>query len=378
MAQRVGTVGGVEVTRPNCGPDPSFWNGRRVFVTGHTGFKGTWLCSWLLAMGASVSGFALAPDTEPNMFEAVAMAGRVGHRIADIRNMDAVSEAIAQFCPDVIFHLAAQPLVRESYRDPIGTYATNVMGTVHLLEAARNSSSLRAIVVVSTDKCYENREWVWGYRETDRLGGSDPYSSSKACTELVTSAYRASFFPPERLCEHGVILSSVRAGNVLGGGDWSRDRLIPDAIRSFYSGSLLRVRNPDAVRPWQHVMEPLRGYLVLAQRSLQGDPAMAGPWNFGPEGSVITVGAVVEELANRWGGDVKWEATPDSDAPHETTTLQLTASKAGAELGWHPSISLSDCLDLTADWYKAYCDGASPERLYELTLRQITEHGMAP
>jgi CDP-glucose 4,6-dehydratase len=334
-----------------------FWRGRRVFLTGHTGFKGGWLALWLRELGAEVAGYALAPRTDPNLFHVARVAEGIASTIGDINDLPRLRAALREHQPEVVFHLAAQSLVRASYQDPVGTYATNVLGTASLLEAVRETPSARAVVVVTSDKCYENREWLWPYRENDRLGGSDPYSNSKACAELVVEAYRNSFFPPDRHAEHRVALATARAGNVIGGGDWSADRLIADIVRAFVSGETLQIRNPDAIRPWQHVLEPLRGYLTLAQKLVEQGTEFSGAWNFGPNpGEEKPVKWIVERLASRWqelgGGSPHWQVDPGPH-PHEAHMLKLDSSKTAARLGWHPTLSLSEALDLTLDWYRS-------------------------
>jgi CDP-glucose 4,6-dehydratase len=357
-------------------PRPDFWKGRRVFVTGHTGFKGSWLCVWLTSMGARVHGYALAP-TEPSAFDAMDLDRRLEHEIGEIRDGGQLVRAVRDNAPEIVFHLAAQPLVRRSYADPVGTFDTNVMGTVRLLEAVRQAGTVRAVVVVTSDKCYENREWIWGYREGDSLGGHDPYSSSKACAELATAAYRTSFFTGDS-AQAATIVTSVRAGNVLGGGDFSEDRIVPDSVRAFTQQIPLRVRNPAATRPWQHAIDPLRGYLVLAERAWDGDGAMAGAWNFGPdEGEPITVATLIREFAKRWGDGADWQAEEMPDARHEARSLRLYSTKARSELGWRPLVTLGDCLDLSVSWYKAFHRNLGPDELYALTAAQIGRFGMA-
>lgn len=344
------------------------WQGRRVFVTGHTGFKGGWLALWLARLGAGIRGYALDPATEPNLFT---VAG-VGSVLEDVRGnlLDRVrlEASLQEFAPEVVFHLAAQPLVRRSYADPVGTYATNVMGTVHVLEAVRRTPSVRAVVCVTTDKCYENREWVWPYRETDALGGHDPYSSSKASAEIVSAAYRSSFFSVEAAGEPRVLLATARAGNVIGGGDWSEDRLIPDLIRGFQSGKPVVIRRPSAVRPWQHVLEPLHGYILLAERLLSGQHSFASAFNFGPgDEDAWTVERIADHLAAEWGEGASW--IRDSEAGvHEAGTLRLDASRAKAELGWKPQLSTEAALDWTLAWYRAWSKGHD---MVEETKRQI-------
>jgi len=346
-----------------------FWRGKRVFVTGHTGFKGSWLSLWLHALGARVIGFALQPPTMPALFTVASVGDRVRSEIGDIRDLPHLARTMQTAEPDIVFHLAAQPLVLESYTDPVGTYATNVMGTVHLLEAVRQCPSVRAVVNVTTDKCYHNREWPWGYREEDRLGGRDPYSNSKACAELVTMAYRASFLNPERYAEHGVAIATTRAGNVIGGGDWAAQRLIPDLLGAFANGTPALLRQPNAVRPWQHVLEPLRGYLMLAERLWLDGPAWGDAWNFGPnEGDAPPVHAVATALAHQWGEGAHWTRSPDAAAAHESTLLQLSNAKARHQLQWHPALSLDSSLALVVNWHKAWCSG---DDMHAMTLRQI-------
>jgi CDP-glucose 4,6-dehydratase len=332
---------------------PSFWAGRRVLLTGHTGFKGAWLSLWLAELGAEVTGLALPPDQTPSLFEEAHVGERITSTIGDIRDRAVVEDAFRRARPEIVLHLAAQALVRRSYREPVETYATNVMGTAHVLEAARRSPGLQAVVVVTTDKCYENREWIWPYRESEPLGGHDPYSSSKACAELVVSAYRRSF-----LAEQGIGVASARAGNVIGGGDWSEDRLLPDLIRAFEEGRPAIVRRPDAVRPWQHVLEPLHGYLLLAER-LAGGEKVAEAWNFGPtELGAASVRHVADALVREWGGTAVWRHVPDP-GPHEATLLRLDISKARAELGWTPALDLGESLRWTIDWHKRHLAGES-------------------
>ena len=353
------------------------WRGRRVLVTGDTGFKGGWLVAWLRALGAEVTGYALPPHTRPSFFVATGLGRQYQHVDGDVRDASAVTNAMEKADPQVVFHLAAQPLVRESYVDPIGTYATNVMGTVHLLEAARRARSLRAMVVVTTDKCYENREWPWGYRELDALGGYDPYSSSKASVELVVQAYRQSYFSPSLNSDHGLNLSSARAGNVIGGGDWSDDRLIPDAVRAFESDSILYVRSPEALRPWQYVLEPLRGYLVLAQAGLSGDVGSARAFNFGPvDAETVPVAQLLDRFIAAYDRRGRWELAPDAASqPHEAGLLKLDCSLARERLGWRPLTTLGHCLRTTATWYRAFYGDADPDALLKLTQAQIAEYG---
>ncbi|OYU98836.1 MAG: CDP-glucose 4,6-dehydratase [Burkholderiales bacterium PBB5] len=339
------------------GLDVDFWRGRRVLLTGHTGFKGGWLSLWLQQLGAQVHGLALAPDTTPNLFtEARVAQGMASSTFGDIRDLATVRAAFEQARPEVLLHLAAQPLVRASYADPVGTYATNVMGTVHVLEAARQVPDLRAIVNVTTDKVYENREWLWGYREDEALGGHDPYSSSKGCAELVSSAYRRSF-----LAEQGVALATARAGNVLGGGDWAADRLVPDLLRAFDAGQPADIRNPAAVRPWQHVIEPLSGYLLLAQRLATEGTPWAEAWNFGPrEADNRPVGWIVDRLSAHWHGQDHAAPTWQHDGghhPHEAGLLKLDIAKVVSRLGWAPRWTLDQSLQCIAEWHRRWRAG---------------------
>ena len=331
--------------------DPQFWSGKKVFLTGHTGFKGGWLTVWLSFMGAKVTGFSLAPNTTPNLFEAAGVAAlcKQSH-IGDIRNLDDLRNAMQLASPDIVIHMAAQPLVRYSYVNPVETYATNVMGTVHVLEAIRSCSSVKAAVMVTTDKCYENKEWVWGYRESEPMGGYDPYSNSKGCAELVTASYRQSFFSEKEYAKHGVAIASARAGNVIGGGDWSADRLIPDAIAAFESGLPLMIRNPSATRPWQHVLEPLSGYLVLAQALYDQGITFNGAWNFGPnDADARSVQEVIELLINQWGSAASWQQD-GQPAPHEAHFLKLDCSKARQELVWNARWSLEKAIEAIVQW----------------------------
>lgn len=343
------------------------WNGRRVLVTGHTGFKGSWLALWLGAMGAKVTGFALPPPTEPSLFAAARIGELIHHVDGDVRDPRAVSDAFAAADPEVVFHLAAQPLVRLSYAEPAETYATNVMGTVHVLEAARHSPSVKAIVCITSDKCYENREWAWPYRECDPMGGHDPYSSSKGCAELAVSAWRRSFFHAE-----GPLLASGRAGNVIGGGDWASDRLVPDLVRAFEAGVAPLIRSPGSVRPWQHVLEPLRGYIMLAERLLAGEREFAEGWNFGPsDEDARPVSWIVSRMRAAWGGEAKDAGLDSQPGVHEAGLLRLDSSKARTALGWQPVLGLQEALDWIAEWHKCVNARFDPR---EVTLRQIEEY----
>jgi CDP-glucose 4,6-dehydratase len=341
-----------------------FWTGRRVFVTGHTGFKGAWLVQWLRHLGAEVTGYALAADTTPSLFEAANVAEGICSILADVRDPGSLSDALADSRAEVVFHLAAQSLVRESYARPVDTYATNVMGTVNVLEAVRTNGHVRAVVVVTSDKCYENREWAWAYRENEALGGHDPYSSSKACAELVTGAYRDSFFGRDGAPR----VASARAGNVIGGGDWAADRLVPDLVRAFERGTAALIRNPAAIRPWQHVLEPLHGYLMLAE-ALVARGELASAWNFGPwEQDVQPVRWVADRLASLWGDGAAWQQD-EREQPHEAMLLKVDSTRARTLLGWRPRLSLQTALEWIVEWQKAF--GAAPERAAELTLAQI-------
>lgn len=329
---------------------PDFWQGKRVFLTGHTGFKGSWLALWLQSMGATVKGYALAPATSPALFLETRVDEGVEHEVGDIRDLDRITRSVKSFGPDILFHMAAQPLVRHSYREPVETYSTNVMGTVNVLEAARQCETLRAIVNVTTDKCYENREWVWGYREEEPMGGHDPYSNSKGCSELITSAYRQSFFN----LKDGPVLASARAGNVIGGGDWAEDRLIPDILRAFDRSEPVLIRNPRATRPWQHVLEPLSGYLVLAQALWADGQKMAEGWNFGPrDDDARPVSWILDYLTESWGQGASWCLDNDLQ-PHEANFLKLDISKANSRLHWSPTWGLADTLDKIIDWHRLW------------------------
>lgn len=365
--------------------DPAFWAGRRVFLTGHTGFKGSWLGIWLDMLGAQTTGYALPPERAEDMFAHLqlerALAGSLDHRIGDIGDFEALQEALRAARPEIVIHMAAQPLVRRSYREPLATFATNVMGTAHLLEAARHVPGIQAILLVTTDKCYENLEHELPYKEGDHLGGHDPYSASKAGSEIVGAAYRRSF-----LAEQGVMVATARAGNVIGGGDWSEDRLIPDAVRAWRDGETLVIRSPSATRPWQHVIEPLRGYLMLAEALCgAGGAAAAEAWNFGPRlDAVQPVRHVIEKMADRWdamaaemrrqGGEARWRAENELPALHEAQRLQLDCTKAADKLGWTPRLSLDQALDLTTDWYLRAAQETAGDALLALTRAQISNN----
>jgi len=351
--------------------DKTFWHGRRVFITGHTGFKGSWLCLWLHTLGAQISGYALDPPTDPSLFKLAQVDDLVASTIADVRDIEALQSALHIAQPEIVIHMAAQPLIRESYRNPVETYAVNVMGTVNLLEAVRSCASVRAVVNVTTDKCYENREWSWGYRENEPMGGYDPYSSSKGCSELVTAAYRNSFFNPADIKTHGVALASARAGNVIGGGDWADDRLICDCVRSLLAKEQIVIRNPFAIRPWQHVLEPLSGYMLLAQKLYEEGPTFAQGWNFGPnDEDAKPVEWIVQRLCERWGAEASY-ALDAGNHPHEATYLKLDCSKAKAFLGWKPRWDLEKALNSIVEWTQGYKQGAD---IRSLCLDQINDY----
>ena len=327
---------------------PEFWRGRRVFVTGHSGFFGGWFSLWLQRLGAEVTGYSLAPPTQPNLFEAVALDGGMTSIIGDIRDADALSASIRNADPEFVFHLAAQPLVRRAYAAPVETFSTNVMGTVNLLEAIRACTALRSALIFTTDKVYENIETGVGFREDDRLGGKEPYGASKACAEIAVAAYRHAYL--DRVAP----VATVRAGNIIGGGDWASDRLFPDAIRAFAAGDALRIRNPEAVRPWQHALDPARGLLMLAER-LSADEAAAREWNFGPpDSSAVPVGDLADRMAAAWGGGASWIREGDKTAPYEARLLNLDSSRAKDMLGWQPVWSLERAVNASVEWYQAF------------------------
>jgi CDP-glucose 4,6-dehydratase len=347
--------------------NPATWAGRRVLVTGHTGFKGGWLSLWLHHLGAEISGLALEPPTVPSFFAQTSLEELVQHRIADVRDEAAVRQVVAEARPELVFHLAAQPLVRYSYGHPVETYATNVMGTVHVLEACRHVDSVKGVVCITTDKCYENREWVWPYRESDPMGGHDPYSSSKGAAEIIISAYRRSY-------PQGPLIASVRAGNVIGGGDWALDRLVPDIVRALLRNEAVQIRNPASVRPWQHVLEALGGYLVIAERLLDGDRGVASAYNFGPaEDDAKPVSWIVEEMLQAWGGG-RW-VSPEGEQPHEAVLLRLDCSKARAELGWEPRLRLGEALRRVVEWHRHVANGGDAR---EISLAQVADYSARP
>lgn len=349
----------------------NFWKSKKVFMTGHTGFKGSWLSLWLSALGAEVTGYSLTPPTKPSLFELARITEMTHTIIADIRDNEALSKAIDQSKPDIVIHMAAQPLVRESYRNPVETYSINVMGTVNVLEAVRRCDSVKAVVNVTTDKCYANREWVWGYRENEPMGGYDPYSNSKACSELVTSSYRCSFFNPKEYASHGVALGSARAGNVIGGGDWAKERLIPDCIHALLKNQTIIVRNPQAIRPWQHVLEPLSGYLLLAEMLYEYGAEYAEGWNFGPNDiDAKSVEWIVKTICAKWGKQAEYKVDQGVH-PHEAHYLRLDCSKARERLGWNPHWSLAEAIDKIIVWTKAYQVQGD---LQAVCLQQIKEY----
>jgi CDP-glucose 4,6-dehydratase len=347
-------------------PDPSFWRGLRVLVTGHTGFKGSWLATWLRLLGADVCGYALEPPTEPSLFELARVAEGIRSRTGDVRELDALAALVERERPEVVLHLAAQSVVRASYDDPLTTLQTNVLGVANVLEAVRRHPCARAVVVITSDKCYENREWFWAYREDDELGGHDPYSASKACAEIVARSFRLSF-----LGELGVPVATTRAGNVIGGGDWTPDQLVPDVVRALLRGARPQIRSPSATRPWQHVLEPLSGYLALAERLARDGASFAEAWNFGPpDADAKPVSWMVERIGRLWGDAEGWVQQP-GDHPYESTYLKLDASKAHARLGWRPRLTVERALEWVVEWYHGYRDGVD---LRGLTEAQIARY----
>lgn len=346
----------------------SFWNDKKVLITGHTGFKGSWLSLWLQNLGANVIGYSLSPPTVPNLFNIAAVKENMTSIEGDIRDYRCLVDVIKKFKPEIVFHLAAQSLVRKSYKDPIETFSTNIMGTVNLLEAIRYCDNVRVLINVTTDKCYQNKEWIWGYRETDSLGGDDPYSCSKACSELITSTFRRSFYQ-----EEDILIASARAGNVIGGGDWSADRLIPDIIESLICNKQILLRNPYAIRPWQHVLEPLSGYLMLAEQMWSLGNGYGEPWNFGPsDENMITVGELSERMISLWRSKI--QCVYDNKIQlQETQILKLDSSKANVKLRWKPILGIDDTLKWTVDWYKAF---DSNDNMKKTTLQQIKNYQM--
>lgn len=356
------------------GVEVSFWKSRRIFLTGHTGFKGSWLAFWLRTMGAEVCGYALEPNTSPSLFDALGLQHEMRSIVGDIRNVSALTAAVHEFKPEIVIHMAAQPLVRYSYDHPVETYEVNVMGTVHLLEAVRRTPSVRSVVVVTSDKCYENREWLWPYREDEAMGGHDPYSSSKGCAELVTAAYRRSFFPTG-----APWVASVRAGNVIGGGDWAADRLVPDIVRAFTQSQPVVIRNPRAVRPWQHVLEPLSGYLALAEQLYFNGNGYCEGWNFGPsDADAQPVSHLVTRMVELWGPGAEWRQDLQPGM-HEARLLRLDSSKARAKLKWHPRWTLDTALEKTMEWYREFYRAPQPDTpaVRSLTQTQIASYEAA-
>lgn len=354
--------------------NPAFWRGKPVFVTGHTGFKGAWLVSWLRELGAQVCGYALAPETGPSLYEAADVGRGIRSIIGDVRDFEALSRAVGEARPAVVFHLAAQSLVRRGYARARDTFETNVVGTANLLDCLRNAPFVRAVVVVTSDKCYENREWIWPYREDEPLGGRDPYSASKACQEHVTRAFRDSFFSGTDAPR----IASARAGNVVGGGDWAEDRLVPDMVRAISANRPLIVRRPGAVRPWQHVLEPLSGYLALAEKLCEGGSAFAGAWNFGPgESDARSVAWVADRLVSHWGDGARWQAG-DEKGPHEAAQLRLDASKARELLGWYPRLHLDEALKWVVAWHKDHSTARDVSATTREQIRNYTALAASP
>ena len=351
----------------------SFWKNKSVFVTGHTGFKGSWLCLWLQSIGAKVTGYATDPPTSPSLFELAEIARGMTSIKGDVRDAAVLLKALRAAKPEIVIHLAAQPLVRESYADPVTTYSTNVLGSVHLLDAVRQTGGVKAVVVITSDKCYANREWFWSYREKSMLGGDDPYSSSKACVEMIVRSFRKSFFDSRLFAQHGVSVASARAGNVIGGGDWANDRIVPDTIRSLLDEKPIVIRNPHSTRPWQHVLEPLNGYLNLAEALYNGGPRYAGAWNFGPfDYNDKTVGWIVEQLYSLWGVQFSWKRD-EKPGPHENTYLKLDSSKARALLNWRPKLDLETTLTWIVNWTKAWQSGACMREVTEAQIQEFVE-----
>lgn len=351
----------------------AFWKRKRVFITGHTGFKGTWLSLWLKLLEAEVIGYSASIPTSPSLFELTRVATELTNIKGDVRDLNSLKTSIEKTNPDIVIHMAAQSLVRPSYKNPIETYSTNIMGTSNLLESVRNVKDIRGVVIVTSDKCYKNNEDGNEFQESDPMGGFDPYSSSKGCAELITSAYRCSFFNEKSYAEHGVALASVRAGNIIGGGDWAEDRLIPDVIRAFLGGNTVHIRNPKAIRPWQFVLEPLRGYLILAEKLYEFGSDYGKAWNFGPSASNMeSVSQIVEKMAQMWGGAARWEYDR-SPHPHEATVLRLNSSVAKSELGWMNLMNIDQSLDWTTKWYMEYEKNSS--NLRSVTEKQIREYG---
>ena len=346
----------------------NFWEAKKVLITGHTGFKGSWLSLWLQGKGAHVVGYALPAPTKPSLFEVAQVAEGMTSITGDVRDLRHLKTVFTEYRPEIVIHLAAQPIVRYSYLNPVDTYSTNIMGTVNVLEAVRLSESARVALIITSDKCYENKEWVWGYRENDPMGGHDPYSSSKGCAELVTAAYRKSFFSENTDHEHRAVVASTRAGNVVGGGDWAKDRLIPDIINAFMENQPVIIRYPNAIRPWQHVLEPLRGYLILAEKLWTNGHKYCGGWNFGPDDNdAKPVSWVADCLIDLWGGNASWK-TESTEQPHEDTYLKLDCTKTKSLLGWSPKINLDTTLKWIVEWYQAYISQKNMRRATEAEI----------
>jgi CDP-glucose 4,6-dehydratase len=353
------------------GMNYTFWQNKRILITGHTGFKGSWLSLWLKKLGAEVTGYALKPPTTPSLFEICHVANGMNSIEGDVRDLDHLIGSIKECKPEIVIHMAAQALVQTSYKNPIETYTTNTIGTANVLEAVRRTEGIRVVVCITSDKCYENREWLWGYRENDLLGGKDPYSSSKGCAELIIAAYRHSYFPIDKYDNHGVALASTRAGNVIGGGDWANDRLIPDIMKSIYQNKSIIIRKPNATRPWQYVLEPLSGYLILAEQLWYDGPQFAQSWNFGPNiEDIKPVSWIVDYIAKAWGNGAHWKLD-EVQHPHEDTFLKLDCSKAKSMLHWSPILRLPDVLDWIVEWYRSY---KNKTNIREITESQITKY----
>lgn len=351
--------------------EKDFWRRKKVFITGHTGFKGSWLTLWLHLLGARVVGYALAPPTKPSLFELCRLDQLIHSIKGDVKDRDHLMQVMQKVEPEIVIHMAAQPLVREAYRNPVDTFMVNVMGTVNVLEAVRHCRSVKALLNVTSDKCYENKEWIWGYRENEPLGGYDPYSNSKACAELVTASYQNSFFQPNDYAKHGVAIATARAGNVIGGGDWARDRLIPDCIDSLLNNRIIRLRSPYSFRPWQHVLEPLSGYMMLIEKLYREGVSFSGGWNFGPnDNDVKTVEWIVKSICKRWGVGAFYELDCGSH-PHEAQCLKLDCSKAKQKLQWSPNWSLEYSLDKIVEWVQAYKANSD---MLSICVKQVCEY----
>lgn len=356
----------------NLGMNESFWGGKKVLITGNTGFKGSWLSLWLLSLGSNVQGYSLEPTDKPNLFSTFNLDKDMSTTYGDIRNFESLSNCFKNFDPEIVIHMAAQPLVRYSYDNPLETYSTNVMGTANLIECIRITGKERVLINITTDKCYENKEWLWGYREDEPMGGYDPYSSSKGCSELITSAYRRSYFNPENTGKQGIAIASARAGNVIGGGDWSVDRLIPDFIRAISDGKPVNIRNPNAIRPWQFILAPLSGYMRLAENMFFDRKTFSQAWNFGPEESdAKTVGWIINKIAEIWGESSTYNIAESDENPHEANYLKLDCSKAKKLLGWESSINLTKSLENICAWHKAF---NNKQDIIDLSLTQIKDY----